>query len=197
MMQIKISSLRQELEVLAAKKRILTRSSGSSLVSPDQAPSYFDRLVDLNITNLGSYYGLVQIHTNNSFVVSIAAGGIGFALIITGVVLGFTGATNAPTITIVSAASGVITEFVASVFFYLYNRTVRQMKEYHDSLVAVQNVLLSFKIVGDTKDESEKAKMVGQMLSYLVRQQTSSIAPRDAVPRPKRRVSAKAPAIED
>jgi len=30
------------------------------------------------------------------------------------------------------------------------------MKSYHDSLSASQNVLLSFKLVGDTKDDKEK-----------------------------------------
>jgi hypothetical protein len=45
------------------------------------------------------------------------------------------------------------------------------MKEYHDSLLTVQNVLLAFKIVGDTKDENEKTKMVGQLLAYLVTRQ--------------------------
>ncbi len=68
----------------------------------------------------------------------------------------------------VAAASGIITEFIAAVFFYLYNRTVRQMKEYHDTLIFVQNVLLSFKILDEIKDESEKAKMIGSMLSYLL-----------------------------
>jgi hypothetical protein len=42
------------------------------------------------------------------------------------------------------------------------------MKEYHDSLLNIQNVLLSFKIVEDIPDPQEKAKMVEQMLSYLL-----------------------------
>jgi Cyanobacterial TRADD-N associated 2-Transmembrane domain len=41
----------------------------------------------------------------------------------------------------ISTGAGVVTEFIAAVFFYLYNRTVRQMKEYHDSLLSVQNIL--------------------------------------------------------
>ena len=49
------------------------------------------------------------------------------------------------------------------------------MKEYHDSLLSVQNILLSFKLVEDTKDENEKAKMVGQMISYLVSKTTTTL----------------------
>src|SRR5258708_39851920 len=94
--------------------------------------------------------------------------------IILGLALGFAATANSQILTYISSGSGVITEFIAGVFFYLYNRTVRQMKGYHDSLLVVQNILLSFKLVEDTKDENEKAKMVGQMLGYLVGRQASN-----------------------
>jgi hypothetical protein len=70
----RISTLKQDLEVLAAKKRILSRSSRHGEPASEQSISYFDRLVDINVTNLGAYYSLVKIHTNNSFYVSTAAG---------------------------------------------------------------------------------------------------------------------------
>lgn len=42
------------------------------------------------------------------------------------------------------------------------------MKEYHDSLLSVQNVLLSFKLVGDMDSTQNKYKMISQMLTYLL-----------------------------
>jgi hypothetical protein len=111
-----------------------------------------------------------------------AAGTVGFGLIVVGLVVGFTGTANAKTITYVASGSGVITEFIAGVFFYIYNRTIRQMKEYHDSLLAVQNILLSFKIVGDIKNEDEKAKMVSSMLAYLVNRQGGTLISNDVTP---------------
>ena len=92
---------------------------------------------------------------------------IGFALIAIGLGFGFA-TSNSNTFTYISSGAGVITEFIGGVFFYLYNRTIRQMKGYHDSLLAVQNVLLSFKLVGDTRDEKEKVRMVSEMLGYLI-----------------------------
>ena len=47
------------------------------------------------------------------------------------------------------------------------------MKEYHDSLLTVQNILLSFKLAEDTHDEGEKTKIVSQMLAYLINKQSS------------------------
>jgi len=49
------------------------------------------------------------------------------------------------------------------------------MKEYHDSLLSVQNILLSFKLVGETQ-EPEKSKMIEVMINCLVGQR----APRTA-----------------
>lgn len=168
--QRKLSALRHEATVLSAKKRILTRGAPSGAPAADSNASYFDRLVDINLTNLGAYYGLVKIHAGNGFIVATAAAAVGFALVILGLLVGlFLGdSARASHISYMAAGSGVITEFVAGIFFYLYNKTVQQLKEYHDSLLAVQDVLLSFKLVGDTPDPQEKAKMVGQMLTYLV-----------------------------
>jgi hypothetical protein len=155
----KLDELRTRRDVLSHFGQTTSRSSGGT------EPSYFDKLVQINIENLAAYYRLVKVHTDKSFLVSLCVGVVGFLLIICGLLFGFG---NSKDLAYISSGSGVLTEFIASVFFYLYNRTVQQMKGYHDSLLAVQNILLSFKLVGDTRDESEKVKMVTQMLAYLV-----------------------------
>jgi small-conductance mechanosensitive channel len=137
-------------------------------------PSYFDSLVEINVTNLAEYYVLVKAHTNNSFRASMIAGVIGFGFILSGLGIGLFGGANTQTLAYVSAASGVAVEFISGIFFYLYNKTVRQLKEYHDSLISVQNILLSFKIVEDTKDDTQKAHMVNQMLAYIIGKQSIS-----------------------
>jgi hypothetical protein len=88
--------------------------------------------------------------------------------IIIGFVSGFFGSNGTQAISYLILGSGIIAEFIAGVFFYLYNRTVLQIKEYYDSLLNIQNILLSFKIVNDTQSESEKAKMASDMWAYLI-----------------------------
>jgi hypothetical protein len=167
--QRKISILDQDISVLIARKRIISKGFNSVSSTSSTTSSYFDRLVDINLTNLSAYYGLVKIHASNSFVVAISAGVVGFILIILGIMMAiFIQKDPSKTITWVASASGVATEFISAVFFYLYNKTIQQLKGYHDSLLSVQNILLSFKLVGDTEDQSSKAKMVGQMLLYLI-----------------------------
>ena len=177
----RIASLRAERDGLAARKRILSRLMPSS-PDPSQAePSYFDRLVGINVENLAAYYTLVKVHTDKSFVVATAAGVVGFALVATGLAFGYLAADSSPHMAYVSSGAGVLTEFIAGVFFYLYNRTVRQLKEYHDSLLAVQNILLSFKLVGDLQASDEKTRMVSRMLAYLVGTRDRPEAPATAV----------------
>ncbi len=168
---LRTGSIQSDLDALNARKRVLSRFAGQDArsVRPESEPSYFDSLVRINVENLAAYYSLVKVHTDKSFAVCVAVGVIGFVLILLGLVFGFADLKNSQALAYVSGAAGIITEFISAVFFYLYNRTVRQMKGYHDSLLSVQNVLLSFKLVGDTRtSDAEKVRMVGQMLSYLI-----------------------------
>lgn len=170
--QRKLQSIEQDVGALQAKKRILERFAPREDRTDGSDTSYFDRLVDINLSNLGAYYGLVKVHASNGFIAATAAGAIGFALVIFGLLMGIftTDQERASLISYVASGAGIITEFIAGIFFYLYSKTVRQLKEYHDSLLVVQNVMLSFKLVGDTPDPEQKAKMVTVMLGYLVGQ---------------------------
>jgi len=167
--QSRMSNLRADLDLLNARKRILFQFESVDKTPAETASvSYFDSLVRINVENLAAYYSLVKVHTDNSFRVSLVAGIIGFVLITMGLVIGFVNDSRAEILAYISSGSGVVMEFIAGVFFYLYNKTIIRLKEYHDSLLAVQNILLSFKIVGDIQDEKEKVKMMGQMLVFLI-----------------------------
>lgn len=165
--------LKLEIERFERKTRNLERLYGGT-ASPQEPTSYFDRLVQINVDNLADYYAMVRVHTDKSFKVSIIAGLFGFALISVGLILGFLGDTANTDIALIASGSGVITEFIAGIFFYLYNRTIVQLKGYHDSLLTVQNVLLSFKLIGDLKDETQKGQMIGNMLSFLIERKAPS-----------------------
>lgn len=171
--QTRISSMQAELDLLKARKRILYQLEPAVDKSGELPPvSYFDSLVRINVENLAEYYNLVKMHTDNSFRVSIVMSVVGFIFILVGLAVGFFNASSIQTVSYISTGTGIVIEFIAGVFFYLYNKTVIRLKDYHDSLLAVQNILLSFKIVEDTRDEKEKAKMVSQMIVFLIGKQS-------------------------
>jgi hypothetical protein len=156
------SGIQRELDEALARQAVLSQLPG------DEKSTYFESLVSINVTNLAAYYSLVKEHTDNSFRVSVIAGIVGFILIVGGLTLGLMASPNTQFVAYLAAGSGVVVEFITGVFFYLYNRTVQQLKEYHDSLISAQNVLLALKLIGDTIDATEKAKLVAQVLGVLV-----------------------------
>ena len=133
---------------------------------------YFGSLVRINVDNLSDYYTQVRVHTNNSFWASISAGAVGFLSIVSGVVVGLATEDSLP-LALVTTASGVIIEFISGTFFYLYNKTVRQLKDYHDSLLDVQNILLSFRIVEQAGDD-QRGALFEKILDFLLKQRATS-----------------------
>lgn len=159
-----LNKSRAEIESNESIKRIF-------LGLPDtenDSDKYFDKLVKINVENLAAYYTLIKVHTSQSFRVSLLIGILGFLLLTGGLALGFQ-FEKYRNISYIASGSGLMIEFISGVLFYLYNKTIIQLKEYHDSLIHVQNVLLSFKLIDDTKDQAVKADMISKMIEYLVK----------------------------
>ncbi len=163
-----ITSLKADRDLWTIKKRI-TRQFATNF----EKPSYLDSLVRINVENLAAFYALVKGHTEKSYKVAIRVCAFGFFLMVVGLVTGFTNISSPPMGSYIATASGVITVIIAGVFFSAYNRNTRQMKGYYDRLLTEQNILLSFKFIEDTQDKNEQAKIVGQMLGYLINRQSS------------------------
>src|SRR5579864_6409985 len=161
-----LTSLKADRDLWSIKKRITGQFAANF-----EKPSYLDSLVRINVENLAAFYTLVKGHTDKSYKVAIRVCVFGFFLIVVGIAAGFTNISSPPIGSYIATASGVITEIIAGVFFSAYNRNSRQIKGYYDSLLTVQNMLLSFKFIENTQDENEKAKIVGQMLAYLMDKQ--------------------------
>lgn len=131
-------------------------------ISGDEKKTYFDSLVQINVSNLDAYYSLVKVHTKRSFIFSAIVGFIGFGLILLGLVVSYL-KPELKNITYIASSAGIITEFISGIFFYLYNKNIRQLKDYHDSLLDVQNILLSFKLIETTKNEDKRISMTDKM----------------------------------
>ncbi len=164
-----LTSLKADKDLWTIKKRITWQ-----FATKFEKPSYFDSLVRINMENMAAFYVLVKGHADRSYKVAIRVCVFGFFLMIVGLAVAITNISGPPLGSYIAIASGVITEIIAGVFFYVYNRTTRQMRGFYDSLLVEQNILLSFKLMEDSKDENEKAKIVSQMLTNLINKQNSS-----------------------
>jgi hypothetical protein len=184
-----IRDLQDDKGIILARRRVqeqLPTSDGEATQTTEQ--NYFDRLVKINVENLSAYYELVKIQTDKSFRASLTIAYFGAGLIILALALGFYRTDATDKVTYIATGAGVLTEFIAGVFFWLYSRTVSQLRGYHDSLISVQNILLSFKLVSDTRDPKEKSAMVSQMCSFLLEGVAGNL--------PKRLTDKKEPALK-
>jgi hypothetical protein len=152
-----------QIKAILDEKTAIETSRFETTASSD----YFDELVKINIDNLGTYYVMVKHHTDNSFKIASIVGIAGFLLIALGVILAYL---KPPTfsVALLSGISGVLVEAISGLQFSMYNKTIRQLKAYHDSLIHVQNMLLSYKLVGISASSEAKDGMINTIVGSLV-----------------------------
>lgn len=110
--------------------------------------SFFTNLVKINFKYIDKYYLQTQVQANKSFALSAWAACISLAIIIAGIVILFLYPERTEP-GYLATASGVLGEFIATVFFYRYNSTIVKMGEYHEKLVLTQNIGLALRIAED------------------------------------------------
>lgn len=116
----------------------------------DLEKDFFNNLVKINFKYIDKYYLQTQIQADKAFTMSAIAAFIGFAVLIAGIVQMYVGKLEPAYVTTIS---GVLSEFIAAVFFYHYNKTILKMAEYHRKLVLTQNIGLALRITQDLPDE--------------------------------------------
>lgn len=124
---------------------------------------FFNNLVKINFKYLDKYYLQTQVQANKSFWMSVFAAVVGFIIIIIGIILMFFDKTNPAYIT---TATGVISESIAAIFFYLYNKTIIKMSDYHQKLVVTQNISLALKISQELP-ENDRVKSQVSLINSL------------------------------
>ncbi|ESQ16681.1 MAG: hypothetical protein N838_25705 [Thiohalocapsa sp. PB-PSB1] len=115
----------------------------AELLQDNLEADFVTNLVKINFKYLDKYYLQTQVQAEKSFVLSAISAAIGFSIILAGIGLMFRSQTNPAYVTV---GAGVLSEFIAAVFFYLYNRTIIKMSDYHQKLVITQNISLALKI---------------------------------------------------
>jgi len=138
-------------------------SKESDSLQDDLDKNFFITLVKINFKYIDKYYLQTQVQADKSFKLCVGAAVTGLAIIVSGLIMLYFDKTEVGNI---AASAGVLGEFIASVFFYLYNKTVSKMADYHQKLVLTQNISLALK-VADELPEKEKAEAKLKLVDYL------------------------------
>jgi hypothetical protein len=133
---------------------------------------FFNKLVKINFKYLDQYYLQTQEQADKSFRLTLFACLIGLAIIVTGIIMMFLDKTEPAYVT---TAAGVLSEFIAAIFFYQYNKTVQKMSQYHHKLVITQNISLALKISQELPD-ADKPQAQIKLIDKLTENVNSFLA---------------------
>lgn len=134
--------LGQVLKMAQEDKRTYTEKMESAT-----GDDVFKYVLLINVSSLDVYVTQTRLQADESFRLSRNVALVGFGLLVVGIALSvYLTARGGVTLQAAYLASiaGAVTEFIAGVFFYLYNRTLQQLNRFHDKLVAIQQVAMSF-----------------------------------------------------
>lgn len=114
-------------------------------------------LIETSFKYLDQYYMQTREHAQKGFFVTVTVSIVGAIIIAFGIFSLYAGKTNPAYVT---TACGIITEFIAAVYFYLYNKTIQGMNSYHNKLVLSQNIALALKLSYSLEEKRDEAKML-------------------------------------
>jgi hypothetical protein len=136
---------------------------GTEELQENISENFFTKLVQINFKYLDKYYLQTQEQADKSFRLASFASIAGLVVIVIGIIMMFFEKTEPAYVT---TGAGVISELIAAIFFYLYNRTILKMSQYHQKLVITQNISLALKISEDMKGDN-KSKIQEMLVDRL------------------------------
>ena len=146
---------------LANLRNTMASETGINNVSED----IYKHSIKMSYLYLNQYYDQTRKQAENGFRITLIVAIGGGVIIALGILAMFTGKAEPAYIT---TATGVIIEFIASIFFYLYNRTMQNMGDYHNKLVLSQNIAIALEVVKDIEGE-EQNNVKSHMVKELIR----------------------------
>ena len=124
----------------------------------------YETSIQMSYKYLDQYYLQTREQAQKGFMVTITVAIVGGIIIAVGIISMFLGKGNPAYVT---TASGVIIEFISAIFFYLYNKTIRSMGDYHTKLVLSQNVSVALKLSDSLSTEAQddvKATIIKELV---------------------------------
>ncbi|GIB53670.1 hypothetical protein VCSRO187_3602 [Vibrio cholerae] len=160
---ISVGYVKLLLGAMQSKVDMQLAKEGAEELQDKIEENFFTKLVQINFKYIDQYYLQTQEQANKSFRLAMFACIAGLLIVTVGIVMMFQGKTEPAYVT---TATGLLSEFIAAVFFYLYNKTIVKMSEYHQKLVITQNISLALKIA-ETLPESERIASQQELIKKL------------------------------
>jgi hypothetical protein len=136
-----------------------------------QGDQVFKYLLLINTAAIDGYVAQTRLQAEQSFRLSRYVAVAGFLLIAVGVGVGIYFELNdggSLSAAYIASVSGIVTEFVSGVFFYMYHRTLQQLNRFHDRLLTSQRVAMSFLATAMVEDSEKRDGQRMQLAAALI-----------------------------
>lgn len=149
--------VKSEMETLTAQIQSLEQSFDGS---------FADTLLSLSHKYLDQYYLQIRQQASRGFTITVLFAVLGGLVTLGGVAcILFFSHTDAYMVT----AAGLVTDLIAAIAFYLYQKPIREMHDYYDRLVLAQNLAIAIKgaaSLPEPRDAEQMAKIVDKLMEH-------------------------------
>lgn len=131
----------------------------------------FKHFLLANMASIDSYVTTAKLQAQSSFALCRKVAYLSFALILAGVAIAFCELFFAnPDFDVakITGLAGILTQFIAGIFFYLYNRTLEQMNRFSDKLSETQELAVCFVANSKIKDDGKRDDSTAVLAKLLL-----------------------------
>jgi hypothetical protein len=132
-------------------------------------------VIRLNLNQITEYYTINKNQAKRSFNFSTLVILLGFITIIAAILLPFLKENQKPEISIISAISGMLLQFIGGANFVLYNRTVEQSNRFYKQLARIQDTMLAVELCKQVKDPEKNLQLMDKLITTLIERSSSGI----------------------
>ena len=130
----------------------------------------FKYILLINISALDEYITLTRLQAEQSFLISknVALGGcvVMILAIILSICITVGGNTNLNA-GYLSGIAGIVTESIAGVFLYIYNKTLQQLNLFHDKLILMQQTSMSYMATSLVSDINKRDQVIMDLANKM------------------------------
>ncbi len=139
---------------------------------------FFTKLVKINLKYLDQHNLQIKEQTDKGFYQITFVSAVSLFIIIAGIVMMFMEQTIPAYVTV---SAGVLGEFVAAVFLFLYNRMLAAKGTYHQKIVIMQNIGLALKLAEELP-EAERTQAQAALTKELTENVIQHLTEQRCVP---------------
>lgn len=161
MYNLKVSSLDNSIKT---KEKIVEKINVEELIN-ELDKDFNNNMIKINIYQLNAYNDQTKSQANKSFKIASRTSIIGFILLCIGLISVFWGKNKPGYLT---TGVGLLIEFLSGIIFYLYNKTIVKMGEYHKKIVLTQNIALALKATDDF-ETNKKMEVRGKIVDEILK----------------------------